>query len=135
MRNSTHGTHSVLRLIDARVTNAARCAPPGNRPTPAELRRCGEFLARELALCRSLRVVLALCGVAWEVVLAALARNRAELPLPRPRFGHGARVDLGHAAPLLLGAFHPSQLNTRTGRLTAAMLDEVLARAKEHLGR
>lgn len=124
-----------LRLIDARVTNAARCAPPGNRPTPAELRRCGEFLARELALCRSLRVVLALGGVAWGAVLAAMARNGAELPRPRPRFGHGARAELGRDLPLLLGAFHPSQLNTRTGRLTAAMLDRVLARAKAELDR
>jgi uracil-DNA glycosylase family 4 len=124
-----------LRLIDARVTNAARCAPPGNRPSPAELRRCGEFLAREFALCRALQVVLALGGVAWEAVLAALARNGAELPRPRPRFGHGARADLGRPWPLVLGAYHPSQLNTRTGRLTASMFDEVLARAKAHLDR
>lgn len=122
-----------LRLLDARITNAARCAPPGNRPTRAELERCGAFLARELALCRELRVVLCLGGVAWDAVLAALARNGLERPRPKPRFGHGAQADLGAGAPRLLGAYHPSQLNTRTGRLTAPMFDAVLARAKASL--
>jgi uracil-DNA glycosylase family 4 len=124
-----------LRLLDTRITNAARCAPPGNAPTRAELARCGEFLARELALCRSLRVVLCLGGVAWQAVLAAHARNGLELPRPRPRFGHGAEADLGRGAPRLLGAYHPSQLNTRTGRLSAGMFDAVLARAKARLRR
>lgn len=124
-----------LRLVDARITNAARCAPPGNRPARDELERCGEFLARELALCRSLRAVLCLGGVAWDAVLAALSRNGVPTPRPRPRFGHGAQADLGPLAPRMLGAYHPSQLNTRTGRLTAAMFDEVLESAKRALRR
>lgn len=124
-----------LRLADARITNAARCAPPGNAPTRHELANCREYLAREIALCRALSVVLCLGGVAWLAVLAALARNGLELPRPRPRFAHGAEADPGRGAPLLLGAYHPSQLNTRTGRLTASMLDAVLARAKARLRR
>lgn len=124
-----------LTLLDARVTNAARCAPPGNRPTREELERCGAFLARELALCRSAKVVLCLGGVAWDAVLAALVRNGLERPRPKPRFGHGAEADLGPGAPRLIGSYHPSQLNTNTGRLTAPMFDAVLARAKRALGR
>lgn len=124
-----------LRLVDARVTNAARCAPPGNRPTREELERCGEFLARELALCRSARAVLCLGGVAWDAVLAALVRNGLPRPRPKPRFGHGAEADLGEGAPRLVGSYHPSQLNTNTGRLTAPMFDAVLARAKRALDR
>jgi uracil-DNA glycosylase family 4 len=112
-----------LELRDAYVTAVCRCAPPANRPTPAELAACRPFLRRELALLPRARVLLALGGIAW-AALAAEAGCR-----PRPRFGHGA----AHRLPdgrWLLGSYHPSQQNTFTGRLTAAMLDEVLERAK-----
>jgi uracil-DNA glycosylase family 4 len=118
-----------LELHGARITNAVRCAPPGNRPRPDELAACRPFLARELALLPRVRAVLCLGGVAWTATLAALTIQGVELPRPRPRFGHAAEADLGPGAPWLMGSYHPSQLNVNTGRLTAEMLDAVLARA------
>ncbi len=113
---------------DAYVTAAARCAPPGNRPTPDELRRCAPFLDRELDALGRARVWLALGAVAWDALLGHLARRGAELPRPRPRFGHGAELRL-RGWPLLLASFHVSRQNTQTGRLTPRMLDAVLSRA------
>lgn len=118
-----------LRLAGAWVTLAVRCAPPGNRPRPEELRRCAPFLDRELALLRP-RVVLALGAVAWISVLGSLGRRGAALPRPRPRFAHGTELALA-GAPRLLGSYHVSQQNTQTGRLTPAMFDEILRRAVE----
>lgn len=129
-----------LRLSDARVLNAVRCAPPGNRPTPDEIDRCAPLLQRELALAERVRVLLCLGEIAWKAALRAQA-ELGELPKPRPRFAHGARFDPGahfgprDRRPVLLASFHPSQLNTRTGRLTPAMLDSVLAQARELIGR
>jgi uracil-DNA glycosylase family 4 len=120
----------ALRLIDARIVNAVRCAPPGNRPTPDEIARCFPFLQRELELVERPRVLLCLGAIAWSAALRALG-ERGPLPVPKPRFGHGAEFAPGDERPILLGAFHPSQLNTRTGRLTAPMFDRVLERARE----
>ncbi|HSD19600.1 MAG TPA: uracil-DNA glycosylase [Anaeromyxobacter sp.] len=117
-----------LALRGAFITNACRCAPPGNRPAPDELARCAAFLARELATLRDVRVIVALGAIAWDAALAHLSLARGMVPRPRPRFGHGAELRLA-AAPVLLGSYHPSRQNTQTGRLTAAMLDAVLARA------
>jgi len=117
-----------LELHRAFITAAARCAPPANRPTPAELARCAPFLDAELALLRWARVYLALGAVGWEAVLDHLRRAGRELPRPRPRFGHGAEWFLP-GGPALIGTYHPSQQNTQTGRLTPAMLDAVLRRA------
>jgi uracil-DNA glycosylase family 4 len=127
------GPRSVSRddglvLCGAFLTNACRCAPPANRPTPGELARCAPFLDRELAALPRARVVVALGAVAWAAALAHLARTGHAVPRPRPRFGHGALWALP-GAPALLGSYHPSRQNTQTGRLTAAMLDAVLARA------
>ncbi|HET9599729.1 MAG TPA: uracil-DNA glycosylase [Anaeromyxobacteraceae bacterium] len=116
-----------LALRGAFISAAARCAPPDNAPAPDELRRCAPFLDRELALLGP-RAILALGAIAWDAVLAALARGGAELPRPRPRFGHGAELRLA-GAPALVGSFHVSRQNTQTGRLTPAMFDAVLARA------
>jgi uracil-DNA glycosylase family 4 len=120
-----------LTLSGAYVTNACRCAPPGNRPTPDELARCAPFLARELAALRDAQVIVALGAIAWNAALAHLSREGAPLPRPRPRFGHGAELRVA-GAPLLLGCYHPSRQNTQTGRLTPAMLDGVLARAEAY---
>jgi len=117
-----------LALRDAWIAAAVRCAPPDNRPTPAEFARCRPFLAREIALLGNLRVVLALGALAWRSALEALRENGTAIPRPRPAFGHGAEVDLGRL--ILLGSYHVSQQNTNTGRLTPAMLDAVLVRAK-----
>lgn len=117
-----------LALYGAWIAAAVRCAPPDNRPTPAEFARCRPFLAREIALLGNLRVVLALGALAWRSALEALRENGTAIPRPRPAFGHGAEVDLGRL--ILLGSYHVSQQNTNTGRLTPAMFDAVLVRAK-----
>lgn len=119
-----------LELVGARITNAVRCAPPGNRPTPDEALACRPFLIREFELCRSTKVILALGAFAWNEVLTVLAERGATLSRPKPRFGHGAEFAAGPKWPVLLGSYHPSQQVTRTGRLTPAMLDRVLARAR-----
>jgi uracil-DNA glycosylase family 4 len=117
-----------LTLRDCYVTASVRCAPPANRPLPAERDNCLPYLARELALLPSVRVIVCLGGFAWDVALRALAAAGAELPRPRPRFGHGATVEIGNQA--LLGCYHPSQQNTFTRRLTEPMLDRVFEQAK-----
>jgi uracil-DNA glycosylase len=122
-----------LRLNRVWVGAAVRCAPPANRPTPAERDRCRPFLERELAALPSLRVVVALGQFAWDVVGRILAIR------PRPRFGHGVEVaaggdGVGMAAGggmTVLGCYHPSQQNTFTGKLTEPMLDAVFNRAAE----
>ena len=119
--------HSVsrddgMRLDGARVAAAVRCVPPDNRPAPDERDRCRPYLVRELALCPGARVLLALGAVGWDACLRSFAA-----PRPWPRFGHGAAAPLG--GRWLLGSYHPSPQNVSTGRLTPAMLDEVLAQA------
>ena len=116
-----------LALRGAYLAAAVRCAPPGNAPLPDERDRCAPFLARELALLPGVRVVVALGAYAWAAALRAIAADGSIVPRPTPRFGHGAEARVGELH--LLGSFHPSQQNTFTRRLTAAMLDEVLARA------
>jgi uracil-DNA glycosylase family 4 len=122
-----------LRLTGARVVAAVRCAPPANRPTPAERDTCSLWLDREVALVLdALHSVVALGSFAWDAALRTLARNGFDVQRPRPRFGHGADVLLtatGGRAIRLLGCYHPSQQNTFTGKLTEAMLDDVFARA------
>ena len=120
-----------LELRGAWVAAAVRCAPPGNRPTPAERDRCLPFADRELALLPDVEAIVALGGFAWDAALRLLAAAGAEVPRPRPRFGHGAEVRIGGRT--LLGCFHPSQQNTFTGRLTEPMLDAVLHRARAGL--
>jgi uracil-DNA glycosylase family 4 len=117
-----------LQLKGCFVTAAVRCAPPGNRPTPAERDNCLPYLERELELLRSVRVIVCLGAFAWDAALRALAALGAPTPRPRPRFAHGASFAIGRFT--LLGCYHPSQQNTFTGRLTEAMLDGVFERAK-----
>lgn len=129
---STH-RHDGLRLHDAYVTAAVKCAPPQNRPLPAERDACtATFLHRELQSLPRLRVVVALGGFAWAVALRAASDRGHALPRPAPRFGHGAQARLGERLSLL-GCYHPSQQNTFTGRLTAPMLDAVFAAARRAL--
>lgn len=117
------------RLVATRMVAAVRCAPPDNRPDPAERDACAPWFDAELTcVLPDLAVIVALGSFAWGVTLAALARQRLAVPRPRPRFGHGAEVALS-GGPLLLGCYHPSQQNTFTGKLTAPMLDDVLVRA------
>ncbi len=117
-----------LALRDAWITAAVRCAPPANRPTPAERDACLPWTVAELAHLTEVRVVLCLGAFAWDAALRLRAAAGSPSPRPRPRFGHDVLWD---AEPWpLLGCFHPSQQNTFTGRLTPAMLDAVLLRAR-----
>lgn len=111
-----------LRLRDAWVTVAVRCAPPDNKPLPAERDACLPFLVEELALLARARVLVALGRFAWDALLRTLAVDA------RPRFAHGAEFSVGEYT--LLGSFHPSQQNTFTGKLTEPMLDAIFARAR-----
>jgi uracil-DNA glycosylase len=121
-----------LRLRDAWVTAAVRCAPPGNRPTPQERDNCLPWTERELALLPGVRVIVCLGAFAWDAALRVRAALGEPAPRPKPRFGHGAEA--AGARWTLLGCFHPSQQNTFTGKLTEAMLDAVFARARELAG-
>jgi uracil-DNA glycosylase family 4 len=116
-----------LRLSGMYVAAVNRCAPPGNRPTPEERDNCLGYLARELAALRDVGVILTLGSFAWDGALRAVG-SLGHTARPRPRFGHGAEATVGPYT--LLGCFHPSQQNTFTGKLTPAMLDEVLGRAR-----
>ena len=114
-----------LRLTDAWVTAAVKCAPPGNAPLPEERDRCVPFLDRELVALDRVSVVVCLGAFGYEAAARAFGVR------PRPRFGHGVEVAgrSVHGEVTLLCSFHPSQQNTFTGRLTEPMLDAVFTRA------
>jgi uracil-DNA glycosylase family 4 len=120
-----------LALRGAYIVAPVRCVPPDNKPLPDEIERCAPLLDRELAFLPRVRVFVALGGIAWKATLDWLARGGAEIPTPRPAFGHGASVaiETAQGPRLVLGSYHVSQQNTQTGRLTPAMFDEVLRRA------
>lgn len=120
-----------LRLVGVRIVAAVRCAPPDNKPTPAERATCAPWLDRDLALAAPrLRSMLALGSIGWDAALAAARRLGWTVPRPKPRFGHGAEavLDADGRQVRLVGSYHVSQQNTFTGKLTEAMLDEVLGR-------
>jgi uracil-DNA glycosylase family 4 len=112
-----------LRLEAAFITAAVRCAPPQNKPTPQERSNCEPFLAREIELLSSVKVVLALGRFAFDAYRRFLKRKG--LPVKGWTFVHGA-VYQGN--PHLVASYHPSQRNTQTGLLTPKMLNEVLAK-------
>ena len=116
-----------LELQGCRITNAVKCLPPANKPTPAEVRTCRQWLSAELAGSRP-RVILALGRIAHDAVLDACGLRRAA-----HRFAHGAKHDLGDY-PLLVDSYHCSRYNTQTRRLTPAMFIAVLASAARHAG-
>ena len=116
-----------LRLLDTYLTATVRCAPPANKPTPGERDNCLPYLERELELLARCRAILALGSFGWDGTLRALRALGAEIPRPRPRFGHEAEVRVGRWT--LVGSYHPSQQNTFTGTLTEPMLDAAIARA------
>ena len=124
-----------LELYHTRIAAPVHCAPPANKPTPAERDTCRPWLAAELTLLApTLRVIMVLGAFGWQALLPVLAAAGWQIPRPRPSFGHGAHVTLTHAERAeqlqLLGCFHVSQQNTFTGRLTPAMLEDVLIKAK-----
>ena len=122
-----------MRLYDAYVTAAVRCAPPGNKPLPEEFRNCREYLERELALLRGLRVVVALGRIAFDAYLGVLLRQGRIESRSRFQFAHGATHRLPPPQPTLIASYHPSRQNTQTGKLTAAMLLSIFQKAKTML--
>lgn len=137
----TRGIDDGLALRDAFIAAAVRCAPPDNRPTPAEIATCASHLDAELACLPRLSVVMALGRIACDAYFAWLARHGMPVR-PRPAFAHGAAWlppaatlrGPGRVAPALVMAYHPSRQNTNTGRLTQAMLRDAFATARRMLG-
>jgi uracil-DNA glycosylase family 4 len=130
------GREDGLVLRGVRIAMPVHCAPPENRPSTLERERCRPWLEQELQLLRpSLRAVVALGGFAWQALLPVLAETGWRVPRPRPRFGHGTRVPLGHSdgpdTLELFGCYHPSRRNVATGRLSADMLSDVLREAAD----
>jgi uracil-DNA glycosylase family 4 len=121
-----------LRLRGAYVAPLVRCAPPANKPLPAEVAACRPFLVRELRQLRRARAVLALGKLAMDGVVGALRAEGRVPPRKAFRFGHGATHDLG-AGLRLFASYHPSQQNTFTGKLTPRAFDSVLSAVKRHL--
>jgi uracil-DNA glycosylase family 4 len=122
------GRDDRLKLSGCYIAAAVRCAPPQNRPTPAERDNCLPYLVRELDLLRMVRVIVCLGSFAWEAAFRALAARGISVR-PRPRFGHGVSASAGGFE--LLACYHPSQQNTFTGKLTEPMIDAVFERARE----
>lgn len=131
-RPSSRRADDGLTLRGVRIAAAVRCAPPLNKPTIEERDACAPFLARELEILDTATVIVALGQFGWDAVLRVLARSGAPVPRPRPTFGHAAEVAIGER--VLVGSYHPSQQNTFTGKLTAPMFTDVLARARDLAG-
>jgi uracil-DNA glycosylase len=122
-----------LKLIDAYISAAVRCAPPDNKPTIEEIRTCRPYLEGELALLKNVRVVVALGRLAFDVYLRVL-RDQGKIARPSGFvFGHDVEHHTGERQPVLIGSYHPSQQNTSTGKLTEAMFRAVFQRARRHL--
>jgi len=123
-----------LALRDAYITAAIRCAPPANKPLPAEIACCEAYLLAELRLLSRVRVVVGLGRIGWQAYLRARRALGAPPPRPAPQFGHGAlaRFDDGVT---LIASYHPSQQNTFTGKLTRPMLRGIFTTARRLLER
>jgi uracil-DNA glycosylase len=116
-----------LLLNNVYISAAVHCAPPDNKPTPAERDRCSPFLARELKALTEVKVIIALGNFAYESLWRQLSLQNLLLPKPRPKFSHGLEILLPKI--ILLSSYHPSQQNTFTGRLTEPMFDKIFSRA------
>jgi uracil-DNA glycosylase len=121
-----------FRLVGAYITAALHCVPPDNRPARAELRRCASYLREELARLPQVQVVVGLGRIGFDAYLTAAGAIGLPVPRPRPRFAHGAAVDLPFGVALL-ATYHPSRQNTQTGRLTWPMFEAVFAEARRRL--
>lgn len=122
-----------LELRGTRMVSPVRCAPPANKPTPEERESCRSWLAAELELLKpTLKAVVVLGAFGWQALLPVLAEAGWPVPAPRPKFGHGAELELGDLR--LFGCYHVSQRNVQTGRLTLDMVCDVLAAATSAAG-
>jgi uracil-DNA glycosylase len=126
------GTHrnDGMKLKDLWITSVARCAPPGNKPTPEELRNCAPWLDEELALLKNLRVVVCLGRIAFDGLLAHEARTGKPVSRAEFAFAHGAEYTLPSGL-IAIASYHPSLQNTNTGKLTRAMLLKVCEQARD----
>jgi uracil-DNA glycosylase len=128
----TRGTYRAraddgFELVGVRIANAVRCVPPQNKPLPAEINTCRQFLSAEIAAMPNLRAILTLGQIAHQSVISMLKLKKKD-----HEFGHGARHE--HQGLTILGSYHCSRLNTNTGVLTAAMFDAVMGEAKRAAG-
>jgi uracil-DNA glycosylase family 4 len=122
-----------LKLTDAFIAAAVRCAPPDNKPTPEEIARCLPHLDAEIAALPRVRVVVALGKIAYDAYLQLL-KTRGVMMRPRPQFAHASMETLSNGQ-ILIGCYHPSRQNTNTGKLTASMMDDVFRKSRRALGR
>jgi uracil-DNA glycosylase len=120
-------------LRDAFITASARCAPPGNKPTPEELRNCRPYLDQELDLLKDLKVVVALGKIAFDTYLDILKTRGAIKSRAAFVFGHNREFVTAEGQPLLISSYHPSQQNTSTGKLTEKMLVDVFKKAARRI--
>ena len=116
----------TLELVDARITNGVRCVPPENKPVPAEINTCREFVIPTIAEMRNVRAIVTLGRIAHETTVKALGARRAAAP-----FSHGGRTEIGPLA--LFSSYHCSRYNTNTGVLTPKMFEAVFAAVRKHL--
>jgi len=128
---TSHHPADGLELRDAFIAAAVRCAPPDNKPTPAEIANCLPHLDAEMTALPRLRIVVGLGAIAFHAYVRLMARHGMNLR-PRPAFGHGAVHTLTNGR-ILIGCYHPSRQNTNTGKLTASMMDEVFQSARQYL--
>jgi uracil-DNA glycosylase family 4 len=122
-----------LKLTDAFIAAAVRCAPPDNKPTPEEIARCLPHLDAEITALPGVKVVVALGRIAFDAYLQLL-KTRGVVMRPRPQFAH-ASMDTLSNGQILIGCYHPSRQNTNTGKLTASMMDDVFRKSRRALGR
>jgi len=127
----THGSYDArpddgLMLVDARITNAVRCVPPENKPTPAEIKACRSFLAATIAEMQNLRAVVTLGRISHDSTIAALNHRRSAAP-----FAHGRSHEIGKLRVFV--SYHCSRYNTNTGVLTPDMFRDVFAAARSYL--
>jgi uracil-DNA glycosylase family 4 len=118
-----------LELKDCYITAAVRCAPPDNKPSLIEFKRCRSYLVQELRLFKHLRVIVALGKLAFDAFFRAYREIGGEIPKPIPKFGHGVAVELRNGLRLLC-SYHPSQQNTFTGKLTQPMFQQIFESAR-----
>ena len=121
-----------LQLKNAYITATCRCAPPGNKPLPAEIASCRGYFEREMEILRP-KAILALGRIAWDGYLEILKRRGVIASRALYKFAHGAEAEVAVGSPRLFGVYHPSQQNTQTGRVTPAMYASVLLRVRSFL--
>jgi len=129
------GRDDGMQLRDCLITAAGRCAPPGNKPTPAQLRNCFPYLLEEFDALPNLRVAVGLGKIGHEAILKVLREREFTLEPARPKFGHGTECIASRDGRRIvaIASYHPSRQNTNTGVLTEAMFDAVLGRARSLL--